>query len=913
MLKNLIYKFSYNYINNAMRDGSPKSGNRNHAGRPDLVGGSAPTKKINPDLLQSVDKFAKYIRSNGELLTALVDYKDYFKKWDDSKLNDVLELLKIKNENGQSKNLVEDLTKMKKQIEGLKDGTARKANLIKLYGLNQFLNKIFNHMIENDSIANEGTEETEETEETGGIEGTEGIEGNDLKGNEKSKKIESFEQSFTFNTVEKKYLDLDGLLKEGLPISGILNTINGHKPNEPLNKAFKLLKSIVVGSSSISKENRKKLKSIFYSIKSSELYKDMLKGELSDWDNKVNKFKKEITENAGLLSSLSGKLVDAMLDIKPLLAVNENNNINNIGLDKERIQLYAKAISGFLDDKALGRTVDPSHILKGHYRLSLFKGLAGDLKLKVYSSAKITKNIKGSYDYGNIDFSNSYINDLYKSAGVSTYISDDWYENLSFRQQEDGSYSASFINKPEAKSSFLRMAEYLSGYPGDFEETYNSVLKNTEPIYNNLISKVKSDKSGYYYDKKDLDEYLKDFIEKNKEELDSVYNKVKVKGEDIYKGISNKKEEFLKDISGYNLLLDSPIELKDTDIEQYTKNITNYSLKPFTVSFTSYSGKLFQYLYKGRVFNKDLSINFYKENRVKNQYNESCKLPNIKSSVLNTEPSKEKYSKSKGSIEDALERIKSIMPLVDTDVYAPIDISNPAEYKKYVGTKNNYTQWDASNVSRKYNLLEDLALENQTKAYKGIDITNHQDSIAEAYNSEAIKDISFLMTVAGRYYCDGLQENASGIGSFMRTVVASSPLSSGKEVYTRYENKTDSYRKYDQIKVGDTITMNAQHFTCGDSFTGEAERMFGEGNTAEFVIKGQAPIFNLSPYIRKDKAINEVEYLSAGCFKVTNIIDNDRKTTYEIEFDFDKWGDYVNQNAKLYGQNVGLYKNINNK
>lgn len=902
MIKNLIYNYTYRYINNKLADGSSKSGNRNHAGRPDLVGGSAPTRKINPDLLQSVEGFAAYIRSNGELLTALVDYKGYFKKWDDKKLSDVLELLKIKNENGQSKNLVEDLTKMKKQIEGLKEGTARKANLTKIYGLNQFLNKIFNHMIKNDSVANEGTEETE------------GIEGNDLKGNKKSKKLELFEQSITLNTPQTEYKDLEGLLNGGLRINETLNAINDYKPNEPLNRVFKLLKRIVAESSHLSKENRKKLKPIFDSIKGSQLYKDMLKGELSDWDNKVNEFKKELTKNGGLLSPLSSKLVDAMLNIKPLLVVNENNNINNAYLDKERIQLYAEAISGFLDDRALGDRVYPSNILREPHRLSLFKGLAGNLKFKLYSSTKITKNITGSYDYGNIDSNNSYINDLYEVASRNiTHISDDWEKNLSLYQQTHNSYPASFINKPESKSSFLRIAEYLQGYPGDFEETYDRVLENTEPIYNNLISKVKSNESGYYYDKKDLDEYLKDFTEKNKKELDSVYNKVKVKGKEIYEKIPNKKEEFIKDISGYNLLLDPSIELKDTNIEEYTKNVTNHSLKAFTVSYTGYGTKLFEYLYKGRVFSHKEDANLYKENRVKSQYNESCKLPNIKSSVLNTEPSKEKYSKSKGSIKDALERIKSIMPLVNTDLYAPVDISDPAKYKKYVGTKNNFTTNDATEVSRKYNLLGDLAKENQKKAYSGFDLENHQNSISNVYNSEAVKDISFLMTVAGRYYCDGLQENASGIGSFMRTVVASAPLSSGEEVYTRYENKKDSYRKYDQIKVGDTITMNAQHFTCGDSFTEDAEIMFGEGNTAEFVIKGQAPIFNLSPYIRRDKSVNEVEYLSAGCFKVTNIKNSRSKTTYEIEFDFDKWGDYINQNAKLYGQNVGLYKGIKNK
>lgn len=626
----------------------------------------------------------------------------------------------------------------------------------------------------------------------------------------------------------------------------------------------------------------------------------MLNGDVDGWDNKVAKFKGELRREGILNKPLDTSLVDMMLNIKPLLYVDKTQGVKN-ELSKERMKMYAEPIANYLD--AVISIANPdSSFETSAYNRQFIRALGYGLDIEVDETSEKSFDIKGRYNYDNINSDNSYVSNLILHKNmVKVFDPNYFFENESSAESyERLSKLGSFYFRVGFDDELRPLLDKVHQQVAEWADEYEANSEEDEGDENEV----------------NIDPYAVEHLEMNidnicDEEITQIHNKLKQFIPDYT------RYQVIEDITGSALML-QPMKLKDISFTEYVNNLS-------TIINTTLDARpvdnLLSYLYKGcdvdenkfYESSEEYTPNYeIKENRVKTQYTQSKDMPNIESNVINTTPSKELFNKSKLSKNDAGARLRSLMPNIGDISFLENDISDPSEFKSYYGQQTEYLEIDAPDVAKSYGLVgHSAAVKSQRMAEQGVYLEKNQEAISKLYNYDTVTDIGYLMTMGGYYYCDGLQENASGVGSFMRLVTACAPITSGNQTYRRYENKTDGYRDYDNLKVGDTITMNAQHFTCGDSFKGNAERMFGEGNAAEFIVKGRAPMLNLSPYVRKDKKISEVEYLSAGCYKITNINKTPSKTSYEIEFDWDKWEDYVNQNAKLYAQNIGLYHNIN--
>ena len=314
---------------------------------------------------------------------------------------------------------------------------------------------------------------------------------------------------------------------------------------------------------------------------------------------------------------------------------------------------------------------------------------------------------------------------------------------------------------------------------------------------------------------------------------------------------------------------------------------------------------------------KDLNFeklpSMLKANRIAERYKTIQNKPDIKSNVLNTTTLKDVKMDNNFSREQAVNLINKMFPT--------LNIPNNF-YKDLILGRNVYQLQKGREAitGKEADTFEEINATNSRQA--GERQASSQYGIAEpvmerlynkiknkkSYSYNDLRSLIRLITTSGYHYTSALQEDNEGMGSFMRTVVASSPVYEGE--FLRCESASDLYRDYENMKEGDEIVFNSQHFTYdARSFGKDAASMFGE---IGFRLKGKVPFLNMMPYVDKDK-MTEWEGLIAGCFKIKKITPHTElygaklEKLIDIEFDWDKWKDYIHANAKLFGSKIGLY------
>lgn len=314
-------------------------------------------------------------------------------------------------------------------------------------------------------------------------------------------------------------------------------------------------------------------------------------------------------------------------------------------------------------------------------------------------------------------------------------------------------------------------------------------------------------------------------------------------------------------------------------------------------------------------------IPYLKNDRILQRYAKVKNKPDIKSNIVDTTEIDNLKLNKNTTTADCNNYIKKIFNTISDDIY--VDIPSNKEYLSQQG-QFGIDKTQAQKYRDKYYMHSDTA--SQMQRYAKSD-EPYAQPIFNGYNRNkvngitraGIASIAKMMTTSGYYYTSAIQEDFEGMGSLIRTIVGLAPIQEGE--FLRCENPNDEYRIYDDLKVGDTITMNAQHFTWnGEQFAKGAARMFGK---TVFRIKGKTPFFNLNPYVERGK-MKEWEGLIAGCFKVKAIQNGTEQNPInlhganfekliELEFDWKKWNNYIKANAKLYCNQIGLYKGIKNK
>lgn len=319
-----------------------------------------------------------------------------------------------------------------------------------------------------------------------------------------------------------------------------------------------------------------------------------------------------------------------------------------------------------------------------------------------------------------------------------------------------------------------------------------------------------------------------------------------------------------------------------------------------------------------------------KSNRINNSYAEIKDKPNIKSNMVNSidinkddyisegKRSYKNYSKiaaTKTDTEENLKRLTTIIPeLIGTDwYYHTTNAAGKSKCKSEIQRQFG----DISNtqaISKENDWGGDYAMHLQefTEGKRKTAPTNKQTIKGDL--ATALKAFFVNMTNGGSHYTPAFQENSIGIGNLVRIVAGNAPKYD-KDVW-RFEDGLQNYRDYNNLKVGDRITMNGQHFSCNDEFAHtSALEAFGEKDPREFVIKGGVPFFNLEPYT-VNKGWNEFEGLVAGFIKIDSIDSYKKKicgknkkiTRYTCSYDWEGLADFLRLNAKQYAYRQGLYK-----
>lgn len=319
-----------------------------------------------------------------------------------------------------------------------------------------------------------------------------------------------------------------------------------------------------------------------------------------------------------------------------------------------------------------------------------------------------------------------------------------------------------------------------------------------------------------------------------------------------------------------------------------------------------------------------------KSNRINNSYAEIKDKPNIKSNIVNSidinkddyisegKRSYKNYSKiaaTKTDTEENLKRLTTIIPeLIGTDWY--YHTTNTAgkskcksEIQRQFGNNSN-----TQAISKENDWGGNYAKHLQEFAEGKRKTAPINKQTIKGDLATALKAFFVNMTNGGNNYTPAFQENSIGIGNLVRIVAGNAPKYD-KDVW-RFEDGLQNYRDYNNLKVGDRITMNGQHFSCNDKFAHtSALEAFGEKDPREFVIKGGVPFFNLEPYTI-NKGWDEFEGLVAGFIKIDSIDSYKKKiygknkkiTRYTCSYDWEGLADFLRLNAKQYAYRQGLYK-----
>lgn len=184
-------------------------------------------------------------------------------------------------------------------------------------------------------------------------------------------------------------------------------------------------------------------------------------------------------------------------------------------------------------------------------------------------------------------------------------------------------------------------------------------------------------------------------------------------------------------------------------------------------------------------------------------------------------------------------------------------------------------------------------------------------------------DMQYLvsaMTMGGGNYNDIKEYDQFGSQSFMNSVVANSP-NTEVPLY-RFENMRNGYRNYD-LKVGDSIQFDSQHFTWNEKFAmNNASVWFGEGAPVLFRINGKKPFYNFEQRVGKGwdpnrastqcKGIVEYEGSMAGNCKITgqskiDLPNGNSAIVYDCEYDYDSREAFTNLNLKQFAYLNKMY------
>ena len=300
-----------------------------------------------------------------------------------------------------------------------------------------------------------------------------------------------------------------------------------------------------------------------------------------------------------------------------------------------------------------------------------------------------------------------------------------------------------------------------------------------------------------------------------------------------------------------------------------------------------------------------------KSNRINDRYQKVKNKPDVKTNFLDTTVIKDTKLDKNWNSNMAINFLQKLVPLLNLpkNFFRETILGNKVESeqkgKDYIGNdttlKNNYKTDSEFARIRQDNVTKGTAepvIEKIKSAFKN----RYQ------YSYDDLRRLISYITTSGKEYTSALQEDNEGMGSFMRMIVASAPVYEGE--FCRFENPSDEYRDYNNIKIGDSITFNAQHFTYdAKSFGKKACQYFGKKC---FRVKGKVPFLNMMPYV-EGKKLTEWEGLIAGCFKVVNIqkgikvYNAEPDVVYDLEFDWDKWKSYLHANAKMFANQIGLY------
>lgn len=307
----------------------------------------------------------------------------------------------------------------------------------------------------------------------------------------------------------------------------------------------------------------------------------------------------------------------------------------------------------------------------------------------------------------------------------------------------------------------------------------------------------------------------------------------------------------------------------------------------------------------------------YNEEVLKNSYKELQNLPSIKNNYVNTTGINSIDFKQNGW----MEKVKKILPNIDSLPDVEIDNHNKDYLGNYRSKLNNRYRSEANDIWDNYFKAHAYA-NNQKRDNRGrkIDYDRGKESMTQPkIDKPIIKNdiLNFLsdMTSGGGLYFPALDGNFGGIGGAIRTIVACADTS--EKTQWRAEDMGANYRNYANLKVGDSITFNAQHFTDNeDFFNNSAFHWFGEKDPIVFELRGKKPLLNLSPFASSLK-VNEYESLVAGFCKVKAIENyaNGNKTCKKVvlEYDWDRINEYVKLQAKSYANELGFYKNYKKK
>lgn len=307
----------------------------------------------------------------------------------------------------------------------------------------------------------------------------------------------------------------------------------------------------------------------------------------------------------------------------------------------------------------------------------------------------------------------------------------------------------------------------------------------------------------------------------------------------------------------------------------------------------------------------------YNEEVIKNSYKELQNLPSIKNNYVNTTGINSIDFKKNGWIE----KVKKILPNINSLPDVEIDNHNKDYLGNYRTNRANRFRSEAKDIWDDYYKAHSYA-NNQVKNDRNriIDYNKGKENMYKPKIDKPIikSDIlDFLsdMTSGGGLYFPALDGNFGGIGGAIRTIVACSDTS--EKTQWRAEDMSANYRNYTNLKVGDSITFNAQHFTDNKNFFDDsAFHWFGEKDPIVFELKGKKPLLNLSPFASAGK-VNEYESLVAGFCKVKAIEKyvNGHKTCKKVvlEYDWDRINEYVKLQAKSYAKELGFYKNYKKK